>query len=116
MTSYSEFIAQNMGKENEPVTEDEHVAFLFYLLNAVIFCYQSVQMQKLFLPLVGLLHEGNMFNLAKLLLGHLFEELGYLVNCLRNNSRINKDGNNSSDKQHIEGFQLASFPPNFQDA
>ncbi|RYR64443.1 hypothetical protein Ahy_A03g010549 [Arachis hypogaea] len=89
MTSYSEFIAQNMGQENEPVTEDEHVAFLFYWLNAIVFCSRSVQMQKLFLALAALLHEGNGFNLAKLLLGHLFEELGYLANFLRNNSRTN---------------------------
>lgn len=34
MTSYSDFIAHHMGAENDPVTDDEHVAFLFYWLNA----------------------------------------------------------------------------------
>ncbi|RYR59674.1 hypothetical protein Ahy_A05g025591 [Arachis hypogaea] len=68
--------------DNEPVTDDEHVAFLFYWLNALIFCSRSVQMQKLFYPLATLLHEGKNFNLAKLLLGYIFEEFGQFVNCL----------------------------------
>ncbi|RYR27180.1 hypothetical protein Ahy_B02g061516 [Arachis hypogaea] len=45
-------------------------------------------MQKLFLPLAALLHEGNTLNLAKLLLGHIFEELGQFVNCFRINYLI----------------------------
>ncbi|RYR24406.1 hypothetical protein Ahy_B02g057905 [Arachis hypogaea] len=65
MTSYSDFIAHHMGTENDHVTDDEHVAFLFYWLNAIIFYSQSVQMQKLFLPLAVLLHEENNLNLAK---------------------------------------------------
>ncbi|RYR26561.1 hypothetical protein Ahy_B02g060815 [Arachis hypogaea] len=44
MTSYSEFIAHHMGAENDPITDDEHMAFL------------SVQMHKLFYPLASLLH------------------------------------------------------------
>ncbi|RYQ84786.1 hypothetical protein Ahy_B10g104263 [Arachis hypogaea] len=77
---------------NEPVTDDEHVAFLFYWLNAIVFCSRSVQMQKLFLPLAALLHEGNKFNLAKLILGHLFKELSNFVNCLRKHSLISIGG------------------------
>ncbi|RYR26621.1 hypothetical protein Ahy_B02g060891 [Arachis hypogaea] len=63
MTSYNDFIAHHVGAEGTPITDDEHVAFF-------------VQMQKFFLPLAALLHEGNNLNLAKLLLGHLFRELG----------------------------------------
>ncbi|RYR38960.1 hypothetical protein Ahy_A09g044320 [Arachis hypogaea] len=124
-TSYSGFIAHHMGVEGTPITDDEHVAFLFYWLNAIDFYSRSVQMQKLFLPLVTLLHEGNNLNLAKLLLGHLFEELGQFVNCLRNNYLIStggplwllelwlnaifekymiKPGGGVLDKQHIEDF------------
>ncbi|QHN95921.1 uncharacterized protein DS421_18g613910 [Arachis hypogaea] len=134
MTSYSEFIAHHMGADNEPVTDDEHVAFLFYWLNAIVFCSRNVQMQKIFYPLAALLHEGNNFNLAKLLLGHISKELGQFVNCLRKNFLISTGGplwllqlwlnaifekfmitlgDRTSDKQHIEGFQLATFKPHF---
>ncbi|RYR41282.1 hypothetical protein Ahy_A08g037693 [Arachis hypogaea] len=74
--SYSDFVAHKMGAEGTDVTDDEHVAFLFYWLKVIIFCSRSVQMLKLFLPLTALLHEGKALNLAKLLLGHVFEELG----------------------------------------
>ncbi|RYR77870.1 hypothetical protein Ahy_A01g002544 [Arachis hypogaea] len=73
--SYSDFIVHHMGAEGTTVTDDEHVVFLFYWLNAVLFCSRSVQMSKLFLPFATLLHEGNNLNLDKLLLGHIFEEL-----------------------------------------
>ncbi|RYR12060.1 hypothetical protein Ahy_B04g069582 [Arachis hypogaea] len=52
----------------------------------------GVQMSKFFLPLAALLHEGNTLNLAKLLLGHVFEELGQFVHCLRNNCLISTGG------------------------
>ncbi|RYR53680.1 hypothetical protein Ahy_A06g028889 [Arachis hypogaea] len=74
--SYSEFIAHHMGKEETTITDDEHVVFLFYWLNAIVFCSRSIQMSKFFHPLAALLHEGNNLNLAKLLLGHVYEELG----------------------------------------
>ncbi|RYR09266.1 hypothetical protein Ahy_B05g077456 [Arachis hypogaea] len=132
--SYSDFIAHNMGAENTDVTNNEHVAFLFYWLHAILFCSRSVQMLKLFLPLAALLHEGKVLNLAKLLLGHIFEELGQFVHCLRDNSIISTEGlllllqlwlndifkkfmikprSGSTDKQHIEGFRLADYKPNF---
>ncbi|QHO33321.1 uncharacterized protein DS421_9g257270 [Arachis hypogaea] len=90
--SYSDFISHHMGHRDDPVTDEESVAFLYYWLNAIIFCSKSVQMQKLFLPLVALLHEGYKFNLAKLILGNLYDKLGHLVDCLRNNSSISVGG------------------------
>ncbi|RYQ91424.1 hypothetical protein Ahy_B09g097293 [Arachis hypogaea] len=78
-TSYSEFIAHNMGEDGSEITDSEHVAFLFYWLNAILFCSRSVQISKFFLPLATLLHEGKALNLAKLLLGHIFEELGQFI-------------------------------------
>ncbi|RYR37573.1 hypothetical protein Ahy_A09g042453 [Arachis hypogaea] len=117
MTSYSDFIAHHMGAEGDPVTDDEHVAFLFYWLNAIIFCSRNVQMQKLFLTLVALLHEGNNLNLAKLLLGHIFEEHGQFLwlNAIFEKPMIKPIGG-SSDEQHIEGFRLTNFKPNFLEA
>ncbi|RYR25973.1 hypothetical protein Ahy_B02g060044 [Arachis hypogaea] len=87
-TSYSDFIVHHMGAKGSPITDDEHVAFLFYWLNAIVFCSRS----KLFLFLAALLHEGNNLNLAKLILGHIFEELGQFVNCLRKNYLISTGG------------------------
>ncbi|RYQ99660.1 hypothetical protein Ahy_B07g087628 [Arachis hypogaea] len=129
-----EFIAHNMGEDGTEIMDNEHVAFLFYWLNAILFCSRSVQMSKLFLPLATLLHEGKALNLAKLLLGHIFEELGQFVCDLRDNKIINAGGplwllqlwlnaifknfmtkpeGGSTDKQHIEGFRLSDYKPNF---
>ncbi|QHO17112.1 uncharacterized protein DS421_10g309420 [Arachis hypogaea] len=72
--SYEKFIKHNMGKENNLATEDEYVAFLYYW--SVIFYSKSVSMQKLFITLAALLHEGHKFNLAKLLLGNLLMSWG----------------------------------------
>ncbi|RYR53670.1 hypothetical protein Ahy_A06g028879 [Arachis hypogaea] len=124
-TSSSDFIAHHMGAEGSTITDDEHVAFLFYWLNAIVFCSRSVQMSKLFLPLASLLHEGNNLNLAKIFLEHIFKELGQFVNYLRNNYLLSTGGplwllqfwlnaifekhmitpgGGATDKQHIEGF------------
>ncbi|RYR14596.1 hypothetical protein Ahy_B04g071222 [Arachis hypogaea] len=45
-SSYSDFIAHNMGREGTRITDNEHVAFLFYWLNAILFCSRSVQCQN----------------------------------------------------------------------
>ncbi|RYR48899.1 hypothetical protein Ahy_A07g034999 [Arachis hypogaea] len=87
-----EFIAHNMGREGTRITNNEHVAFLFYWLNAILFCFRSVQMSKFYLCLAILLHEGKIFNLAKLLLGNIFEELGQFVCDLRDNKLISAGG------------------------
>ncbi|RYQ97305.1 hypothetical protein Ahy_B08g093339 [Arachis hypogaea] len=39
--SYSDFIAHNMGAKGTDVTDDEHVAFLFYWLNAIFFYFDN---------------------------------------------------------------------------
>ncbi|MED6179028.1 hypothetical protein PIB30_113185, partial [Stylosanthes scabra] len=73
-----------MGKSTEPVTDKEHVAFLIYWLNAVLFCSRSVTMQKLYIPLAIKLHESKKrLCLAKLLLGELYHNFGQMVDQLR---------------------------------
>ena len=42
--SYSAFIRNNMGSPLTPVSDAEHVAFLSYWLNVVVFCSRSLQM------------------------------------------------------------------------
>ncbi|RYR63035.1 hypothetical protein Ahy_A04g020816 [Arachis hypogaea] len=90
--SYNDFIAHNMGVEGTKITENEHVAFLFYWLNVILFCSRSIQMSKLYLPLATFLQEGKALNLAKLLLGHIFEELGQFVCDLQDNKIISAGG------------------------
>ncbi|RYR46661.1 hypothetical protein Ahy_A07g032430 [Arachis hypogaea] len=133
---YSDFIAHNMGAESAKINDNEHVAFLFYWLNDVLLCSRSVQMSKFYLPLATLLHEEKSLNLAKLLLGHIFEELGQFVCDLRDNKIISTGGplwliqlwlnavfenfmtksdSGNTDKQYIDGFRLSVFKPNFLD-
>ncbi|RYQ98928.1 hypothetical protein Ahy_B07g086758 [Arachis hypogaea] len=96
-----------------------------------------VQMSKLYLSLAILLHEGKILNLAKLPLGHIFEELGQFVCDLRDNKLISAGGplwllqlwlnaifenfmtkpeSGHTDKQYIEGFRLSAYKPNFPNA
>ncbi|KAL4375243.1 hypothetical protein AHAS_Ahas05G0262300 [Arachis hypogaea] len=39
--SSGEFIRQNMGEKGTPVTDVEHVAFLYYWLNAIVFVREA---------------------------------------------------------------------------
>ncbi|RYR09933.1 hypothetical protein Ahy_B05g078377 [Arachis hypogaea] len=73
--------------QGRPITDDESVAFLYYWINAIIFYSRSISMQKLFIPLGTLLHEGHRFNLVKFLLENLYDELG-----LQKKSLINVGG------------------------
>ncbi|RYR73716.1 hypothetical protein Ahy_A02g008194 [Arachis hypogaea] len=62
--TYNNFIAQNMGKENELVTDDEHVIFLYYWLNAIVFCFRSIQSRLRTISglLFSLFHSCKNFN------------------------------------------------------
>ncbi|RYQ91574.1 hypothetical protein Ahy_B09g097516 [Arachis hypogaea] len=102
--SYSDFIAHNMGREGTRITDNEHVAFLFYWLNAILFCSRSVQMSKLYLSLAILLHEGCPLWLLQLWLNAIFENF------------ITKPESGHTDKQYIEGFRLFAYKPNFPNA
>ena len=63
------FIANNMGRANDPVSDDEHVTFLFYWLNTMVFCSRLIQIKlAAFLPLAALLTKGHPLCLAKFLL------------------------------------------------
>ena len=66
--SYSAFIRNNVDALLTPVFDDEHVAFLFYWLNALVYCGRSLQMQQRYYPLAIMLHEGHQLYLAKLII------------------------------------------------
>ncbi|RYR20185.1 hypothetical protein Ahy_B03g065273 [Arachis hypogaea] len=105
-TPYSDFIAHNMGEDDTEITNDEHVAFLFYWLNAILFCSGSVQMSKFFLPLAALFHEGILIRPSFSL------DTSIWLNAIFENYMIKPVGS-STDKQHIEGFRLSDYKPNF---
>ena len=78
-TAYSAYIKNNTGMPNSDVSDNEHVAFLFYWLNAIVFLSKSVKAQTTLFPLAALLHEGRKLCLSKLLLAHLYEETSSIV-------------------------------------
>ncbi|MCI25135.1 hypothetical protein A2U01_0046324, partial [Trifolium medium] len=49
--TFSEYIAENKGKDNEEVSDVEHIAFLTLWLSHYIFCSKSLQIAKMFIPM-----------------------------------------------------------------
>ena len=90
--SYTAFICNNMGSPSTPVSDAEHVAFLSYWLNAVVFCSRSLQMQQRFYALAIMLHEGQQLSLSKLIIAQLYEEIGLIVTKLQHDHLINPGG------------------------
>ncbi|QHN78103.1 uncharacterized protein DS421_19g658490 [Arachis hypogaea] len=58
-TTYQSFILNNKGQRGEPVSDNEHIAFLLYWLSGVVFCARSIQVEVTYLPLVIMLAEGK---------------------------------------------------------
>jgi hypothetical protein len=56
--TFSKYIAENMGKEGEEVSDVEHVAFLTLWLSHFVFCLKSLQVAKMFIPMALQIHEG----------------------------------------------------------
>jgi hypothetical protein len=74
--TFSKYIAENMGKEGEEVSDVEHVAFLTPWLSHFVFCSKSLQVAKMFIPMAIQIHEGRDFALGRLLLAVLYEVIG----------------------------------------
>ncbi|RYR40183.1 hypothetical protein Ahy_A09g045886 [Arachis hypogaea] len=56
-TTYQSFILNNKGQDEEPVSDNEHIAFCLYWLSGVIFCARSIQVEVTYLPLAIMLVE-----------------------------------------------------------
>ena len=88
-STYSTFISNSMDRAEDPVIDKEHIAFLFYWLNAIIFYSQSIQTKaNTYLPLVAFLIEGRLLCLAKLLLSQLFDTLDWVIDGMREGKRM----------------------------
>ncbi|CAJ2642239.1 unnamed protein product [Trifolium pratense] len=72
--SYSKYILENRKTDNE-VSAEGHVAFLTLWLSQYVFCTQSLQVAKKFIPMAIQLHECQQFNFARLILGCLYESM-----------------------------------------
>lgn len=74
--SFKNFIIDNHDKKTTKVSDTEHIAFLTLWLSYYIFCSDSLQVAKKFVPLSIHLHEGRNISLSKLILANLYQSLG----------------------------------------
>ncbi|PNY08031.1 hypothetical protein L195_g004541 [Trifolium pratense] len=72
--SYSKYIIENQKTDDE-VSAEEHVAFLTLWLSQYVFCTQSLQVAKKYIPMAIQLHECQQFSFARLILGCLYESM-----------------------------------------
>jgi hypothetical protein len=86
--TFSKYIAENMGKEGEEVSHEEHVAFLTLWLSHFVFCSKSLQVARMFIPMAQQIHEGRIFSLGRLLLATLYEAMGTASDAIK----ASKDG------------------------
>jgi hypothetical protein len=86
--TFSKYIAENMGKEGEEVSHEEHVAFLTLWLSHFVFCSKSLQVARMFIPMAQQIHEGRIFSLGRLLLATLYEAMGNASDAIK----ASKDG------------------------
>ncbi|RYR34076.1 hypothetical protein Ahy_A10g048793 [Arachis hypogaea] len=92
-TTYQSFILNNRGQDGEPVSDNEHIAFLLYWLSGVIFCARNIQVEIAYVPLAVMLAEGKKLCLAKLFLARLYLTLDWITAHMRKKKRItNADG------------------------
>ena len=73
--SFDKFMENNRGIEGSPVTDQEHVAFLFYWLCKFAFCSKSLKLPKSYIPVALAIHKGQRFSLGRCLLATLYSGL-----------------------------------------
>jgi hypothetical protein len=93
--TFSKYIAQNMDKEGEEVSHEEHVAFLTLWLSHFVFCSKSLQVARMFIHMAQQIHEGRLFSLGRLLLATLYETMGNAADAIK----ASKDGSKFSYSQ-----------------
>jgi hypothetical protein len=81
--TFSKYIAENLGKEEEEVSYEEHVSFLTLWLSHFVFCSKSLQVARMFIPMARQIHEGRLFSLGRLLLATLYEAMGNASDAIK---------------------------------
>lgn len=69
------------------ILDEEHIAFLTFLLSIYVFCTRSIQVAKHYRILPFELHKGKQVCLRKLLLGYLYESLNQGATEMRNQAK-----------------------------
>ncbi|KAK2449848.1 hypothetical protein QL285_009003 [Trifolium repens] len=90
--TFSKYIAEQMGKEGEEVSTEEHVAFLTLWLSHFVFCSKSLQVARMYIPLAQQINEGRLFSLGRFLLACLYEAMGNASDAIK----ASKDGSKVS--------------------
>lgn len=79
--TYSNFISHQ--SKSTDLSDEEHVAFLYYWLSHYFFCTKSLQVTKGYFNLACLLHKGYLVCLSKLFLVSLYDSMGQVATALR---------------------------------
>lgn len=82
--NFINYITDHHNTESNKVSAEEHIAFLAIWLSRYIFCYKSLEVAKRFLTLENQLHARHNICLSQLILGWLYESLGYATEFLKN--------------------------------
>ncbi|WJX67184.1 hypothetical protein P8452_51676 [Trifolium repens] len=90
--TFFKYIAEQMGKEGEEVSTEEHVAFLTLWLSHFVFCSKSLQVARMYIPIAQQINEGRLFSLGRLLLACLYEAMGNASDAIK----ASKDGSKVS--------------------
>ncbi|XP_071907005.1 uncharacterized protein [Coffea arabica] len=77
--AYSSFLKDFKGKDGSPVTDEEHLAFLVYWLNKIIFCSPDNKISKELQKVAFALHAGISVNIPVLVLSHLYRGIYELI-------------------------------------
>jgi hypothetical protein len=105
--TFSKYIAENMAREGEEVSNAEHLAFLTLWLSHFVFCSKSLQVANMFIHVAIQIHEGQDFTLGRLLLATLYEAIGDACDDIK----ASKDGSPFLVYGPIWLLQLWLMPP-----
>jgi len=72
-----DFIFDYYKADSGEVSDQEHIAFVTFWFSHFVFCTSSLQVTKKFIAKAIQLDEGQKFYLIRLILGNLFQSLGY---------------------------------------
>jgi len=81
--AFGNYIEDQHIRDEEEVSDEEHIAFLTFLLSLYVFCTRFIQVAKQYRTLAYQLHEGKQVCLSKLILGCLYESLNQGVADMR---------------------------------
>lgn len=108
--SYSFFIVDHHRTTTQEVSDHEHIAILTFWISQYILCSSSIQVAKKFIGMATQIHEGRHLCLSKLILGTLYDSLGYASGVMQ--TSVDGKGIAASGPMWLFKFWLiATFKP-----